>query len=238
MAEINGSLHGRQAPHAHFHVLDPISLLISENSRSNDQPIIPLSLRPDTDAYFVMERGPRYRAYAELREAKLRRKHMRYPEPDDREPIQTPPRKQVKFHGNSVGGRKGSSILTQSVPDFSSFTRKENRKPVNALPPLLELTPPSKNLPKADAVSSSARGSKSANMGEKKGRMMVRKSYACAEELKGLPSMVGDRGRSLRGTRRTILGSRPIWMNLGGSLYGLILFLPLLGCSDPRPREL
>ncbi|PKI75637.1 hypothetical protein CRG98_004038 [Punica granatum] len=220
MAEINGSLQGRDALQSLFHALDPASVLISENSRSDDQPIIPLSLRPVTDAYFFMERGPRYREYAELREAKLRRKHMRPPEPDIRDTMQTPPRKQVKFQGSSVsGGRKGLSILTQSVPDFSSVIRKENRKPMNALPPLLEMTPPpSKNRPKGTAVGSSARGSKSANAGEKKqGGMMVRKSYACAEELKGLSSAAAasigrDRigGRSLRGTRRTVLGSRPI----------------------------
>lgn len=216
MAEINSSLHGTQALQAPLHVLDPISLLVSENSRCDDQPVIPLRLRPDTDAYFVVERGPRYRAYAELREAKLRRKHRSYQEePDDLDPIQTPPRKQVKFQVDSVSGRKGSSFLTQSVPDFSSVIRKENMRPVNALPPLPEMTPPSKNGPKVDPVSSSARRSKSTNAGEKKGGMMVRKSYACVEDLKGLSSAAvvplgGDRARSVSGTRRTILRSRPV----------------------------
>lgn len=211
MAEIRGCLQ----------VLDPISPILSENPRSDDQPVVPPPhLRSDTETYFVIERGPRYRAYAELREARLRRKHMRQPEPESSEPIQTPPKKQVRFQGSSFGGgRKRPSILAQSVPDFSSVIRKENRKPMNALPPLLEMTPPSKNWPKVNAVASSGsgRGSKSANAGEKKGRMMVRKSYACVEELKGLSSASftsigggGIGGRSLRGTRRTILGSRQI----------------------------
>ncbi|KAK4767642.1 hypothetical protein SAY87_024200 [Trapa incisa] len=228
MADINGSLlpGGTHELQALFHALDPTSLIISENSRFNDidQPLImtPSSLSPDMETCFVMERGPRYRAYSELREEKLRKKHMglRQPEPGNRHhPIQTPPIKQVKFQGSSVGDRKGSSILTQSVPDFSSIIRKENRKPVNALPPLLEMTPPTKNWTKVNHVGSSVRGSKSVNAGEKKGGMtMVRKSYACMEELKGLSSAAinpiggGNRigGKSLGGTRRTVLGSRAI----------------------------
>ncbi|KAK4798343.1 hypothetical protein SAY86_030669 [Trapa natans] len=65
-----------QAP---FHILDPMSLVISENSRCDEhRPFVPLSLRTDPDTYFfVMERGPRYSAYTELREAKLRRKHKK-----------------------------------------------------------------------------------------------------------------------------------------------------------------
>ncbi|KAK4801510.1 hypothetical protein SAY86_021997 [Trapa natans] len=112
---------------------------------------------------FVMERGPRYRAYPELQEEKLRRKHMglRQPEPGHRRhPVQTPPRKQVKFQGTLVGDRKESSILTQSVPDLSSVIRKENRKPMNTLPPPLEMTPPTKNRTKANYVGSSVLGSR------------------------------------------------------------------------------
>lgn len=143
---------------------------------------------------------------------------MRQPETDSSDPIQTPPRKQVRFQGSSVGGgRERSSNLAQSVPDFSSVIRKENKKPVNAPHPLLEMTPTSKNWPTVNTAASSTRGSKSANAGEKKGRTMVRKSYACVNELKGLSStsgisIGGDRigGRSLRGTRRTVLGSRQI----------------------------
>lgn len=243
MAEINGSLSGAHDLQILFHALEALSLRVSENPGFDDidQPTIPCSLRPETENYFVLERGPIYRAYAELREERLRRKHMRQLEPGNRRrPIQTPPRKQVKFQGSWVSDRKGSSILTQSVPDFSSIIRKENRKPMNNLPPLLEMTPPSKNWTKVNSIGSSARGTKSANAGEKNGGMMVRKSYACIEEVKGLSSAAvnsigGNRtgGKSLGGTTRTVLGSRAIWMT---SAFTRGLVLPLLGSSDPREQ--
>ncbi|CAJ1843740.1 unnamed protein product [Sphenostylis stenocarpa] len=174
-----------------------------------------------------LERGPRYQAYAELRERKLRMKYMRQQEYEEKEEgveveaeakVLTPPRKkQVKFQG-VVSGRKGSSLVAQSVPDFSAALRKENRKPVNSnmLPPLTELTPPSKRM---CGVLSSARGSKSANAGEKRrgggGVLMPRKSYASIDELKSLSSATANAingesrggGRSSRVmTRKSVLG--------------------------------
>ncbi|KAI3430015.1 uncharacterized protein J3R85_008283, partial [Psidium guajava] len=194
-------------------LLDPVSLLLSQNSATDD--IVPLRLT--TDHYFV-ERGPRYDAYARLRESRLRMKHARQEEPEDRDlKLTPPPKKQVRFQGNLGGGgrRRGShSILAQSVPDFSSVLRKENRKPP-ALPSLAETTPPSKSWSKAGGGGSNARGSKSvgAAAGEKKGGLMARKSYASVEELKGLSCAVAsaingdDRGRIGRGNGigRTIL---------------------------------
>lgn len=199
--------------------LDPVSLLLSQNSATDD--IVPLRLA--TDHYFV-ERGPRYDAYARLRESRLRMKHARQEEPEERDlKLTPPPKKQVRFQGNLGGGgggrRRGSpSILAQSVPDFSSALRKENRKPA-PLPSLAEITPPSKNWSKAGGSGgSNARGSKSvgAAAGEKKGGLMARKSYASMEELKGLSCAAAsaingdDRGRIGRGNGigRTILGYR------------------------------
>ncbi|KAI6670536.1 hypothetical protein NL676_005421 [Syzygium grande] len=137
--------------------LDPVSLLLSQNSATDD--IVPLRLA--TDHYFV-ERGPRYDAYARLRESRLRMKHARQEEPEERDlKLTPPPKKQVRFQGNLGGGgrRRGSpSILAQSVPDFSSALRKENRKPA-PLPSLAEITPPSKNWSKAGGSGgSNARG--------------------------------------------------------------------------------
>ncbi|QCE12935.1 uncharacterized protein LOC114184047 [Vigna unguiculata] len=178
-----------------------------------------------------LERGPRYQAYAELRERKLRMKNMRQQEHEEEEEgvemeveakVLTPPRKkQVKFQGSGVSGRKGSSssLVAQSVPDFSAALRKENRKPVNGnvLPTLMELTPPLKS---ACGVLSSARGSKSANAGEKKrggGVLMPRKSYASIDELKSLSSATANAingesrggGRSSRVmTRKSVIGYR------------------------------
>ncbi|GFY86783.1 hypothetical protein Acr_05g0004220 [Actinidia rufa] len=132
-----------------------------------------------------MERGPRYQAYAELRESKLRMKNSR-PQSQDHEPNLSPPKKQVKFQGNfpstPPNRRKGSSVLAQSVPDFSSALRKENRRPASALPPVAEksLTPPliSKREKKFG-------GSRSAEKRSGGGGVLARKSYASMEELKG-----------------------------------------------------
>nr|ACU16854.1 unknown [Glycine max] len=172
------------------------------------------------------ERGPRYHAYAALRETKLRMRQQEEEEGVVEAKVSTPPRKkQVKFQGAVVSGRKGSSsLVAQSVPDFSNVLRKENRKPVNGnmmLPPLMELTPPPSSSKSGCGVFSSARGSKSANAGEKRrgGVLMPRKSYASIDELKGgLSSATSNAinadnrgGKSSRLiTRKTVLGYRHI----------------------------
>lgn len=161
-----------------------------------------------------MERGPRYVEYAELRESKLRMKNIGAQEqPHENEFKLTPPKKQVRFQASLGNGRKGSSsVLAQSVPDFSAALRKENRKPITALPPMLEMTPPLKNRSKANGIVSNSRGSKSANAGDKRGNgggLMARKSYASVEELKGLSSTAANaiNGEN-RGGRKTVLGYR------------------------------
>ncbi|CAJ2666007.1 unnamed protein product [Trifolium pratense] len=110
-------------------------------------------------------------------------------------------RKEVKFQGGLANGRKGSFVVAQSVPDFSAVLRKENRKPSNYLPPVMEMmTPPSKSSFSKDynEVVSSSRGSKSDSAGEKKkktvggggcgGVLTGRKSYASFDELRNLSS--------------------------------------------------
>lgn len=170
------------------------------------------------------ERGPRYHAYAALRETKLRMRQQEEEEGVVEAKVSTPPRKkQVKFQGAVVSGRKGSSsLVAQSVPDFSNVLRKENRKPVNGnmmLPPLMELTPPPSSSKSGCGVFSSARGSKSANAGEKRravggGVLMPRKSYASIDELKSLPNAINGENRGGRSsrviTRKTVLGYRHI----------------------------
>ncbi|KAJ0043875.1 hypothetical protein Pint_18757 [Pistacia integerrima] len=207
MAETNGSLHQNNPTlHSLVHSLDPISLLLSQNSDPQKPPV---SLKLITESYF-MERGPRYEEYAELRELKLRRKRQQEESYEVCEPKPSPLKKQVRFQTNLTGSRKGSSVsnvLAQSVPDFSATLRKENRKPVTGT---LELTPPSKNWSRMNGNLSNSRGSKSANAGEKKG-VMARKSYASMEELKGLSMGVSkdicgeNRGRN--GRARTVLGA-------------------------------
>ncbi|KAJ9173052.1 hypothetical protein P3X46_016228 [Hevea brasiliensis] len=191
-----------------FHALDPMSLILSHNSLDSDQPV-PLKLTTDS---YIMERGPRYRAYAELRESKLRMKILRQQERDESDFKQIPAKKQVKFQPNLTSSRKGSSVLAQSVPDFSCELRKENRKPP------AELTPPSKKWSKVNGILSNSRGSKSASAGEKRngnGGLMARKSYASVEELKGLSmaaatAINGENrgGRGSRGIGKTVLGHR------------------------------
>lgn len=193
----------------YHHALDPISLLLSQNLNSGG-------------CYYIMERGPRYRAYAELRESKLRRRRKQSSRGDEenndpKDPKLTPPKKQVKFQvvmGNSTKG--SSSILAQSVPDFSSALRKENRKPIELTPP----PPQSKAWSRSNLAGSNAKGSKSANAGEKKGGLMAgRKSCLSLEELKGFSSAAGnainggdDRGGIIRGrvTGRNVFGFRKL----------------------------
>ncbi|CAK9150690.1 unnamed protein product [Ilex paraguariensis] len=189
-----------------FTAIDPKSLILSQFSTSDKPP----QLLQLTTESFIMERGPRYKAYADLRESKLRTKNMKHP-PQEPESDLTPPRKQVKFNGNLAtppSGRKKSSVLTQSVPDFSSALRKENRKPVNLLPAMMEksVTPPTGS--KYGKLS----GSKSANSGEKRsGGLMARKSYASMEELKGFSLAAANAingGKSGRGAGKAVLGCR------------------------------
>ncbi|TKY46508.1 Dihydrolipoyl dehydrogenase 1 [Spatholobus suberectus] len=86
---------------------------------------------------FIMERGPNYSAFAELRESRLHIKCvMQEQEPPKLKPTKpaTPARKkQVKFQA-SGGHSKWSFVLAQFVVDFSGAFRKENKKPVNTLP--------------------------------------------------------------------------------------------------------
>ncbi|KAM2256797.1 hypothetical protein COP1_047168 [Malus domestica] len=224
MAETNGSLQQthlqNQAFQSLFQALDPIALILSQNPNPDQHPV---PLRFATESY-SMERGPRYRAYAELRESRLRRKYMSPEESEEPESKPTPLKKQVKFQTHLTDSRKGSSVLAQSVPDFSAVLRKENRKPPSRLPSMQEMTPPAKSWAKAaDGILSNSRGSKSAIAGEKRhnngGGVMGRKSYASMEELKGLSSTAANAisgenrgGRNANGNGRampkTVLGYR------------------------------
>ncbi|PIA33335.1 hypothetical protein AQUCO_04100035v1 [Aquilegia coerulea] len=222
MNDINGAL---QPTHESFFFnFEPKSSILSQN----------LNLLKPTK--ITLERGVRYRAYAELRESKIRKKQKLLQQQEVEksvleEPVLTltpPQKKRVTFQGGGGGvngGRSGimSSVVAKSVPDFSSVLRKENRKPVSTF----DLTPPpSKN----SSLSKLSRlgGSKSAGGCDKgyggsggggggKG-VMARKSYASLEELKGLSSGFnsaingegkgGGVGRSFRGTQKTVLGYR------------------------------
>ncbi|KAK8631158.1 hypothetical protein V6N13_079919 [Hibiscus sabdariffa] len=145
-----------------IHALDPISLILSLNS----SPTNPIPLKLTTHSY-IMERGPRYRAYADLRETRLRMKCGKQRETEFKE---TQKKKLVKSSSSLGISRKGSSVLAPSVPDFSATSRKENRKPpvISAV----ELTSPGKNWSRGNNVPlSNSRGTKPANAGEKKGRL-------------------------------------------------------------------
>jgi len=140
--------------------------------------------------------------------------------------LATKARKEVKFQGGLVSGRKGSSVVGQSVPDFSAVLRKENRKPLNYLPAVMEvMTPPSKSSfsKDNDGMMSNSRGSKSESAGEKNkkktvgsgGVLMGRKSYACIDELRSLSSATataingeGRGGRNSRVLRKSVSAHR------------------------------
>ncbi|MBA0670346.1 hypothetical protein Goklo_029547 [Gossypium klotzschianum] len=121
--------------------------------------------------------------------------HNSGPEEEEIELKQTPTTKQVKFSSSVGVSRKGSFVLAQSVHDFSVTLRKENRKP--PVRSGMELTPPptsGKNRTRENGVwPSNLRESKSANAGEKKGRMMMlKKSVASVEDLKGISLAVAN----------------------------------------------
>lgn len=220
MAEANCSLLQEN------HLFNPKSLIVSQFSDSDKTQLLPL-----TTESFVMERGPRYEAYADLREKKLRSKNLidvqKTPEKVELEKnknksvsVLTPPKKQVRFQGKvnfttPPKRPKESSVLTRSVPDFSSALRKENRKPVAALPPVIErsVTPPPAGWKNGKVYGKVGGGSKSANSGEKKSDgLMSRKSYANMDELKGLAAAarngINGGGRISRGVEKTVLGYR------------------------------
>ncbi|CAL0299133.1 unnamed protein product [Lupinus luteus] len=171
---------------------------------------------------FIMERGPRYKAYSELRETRIRIRHKQQVEEEKPKVITTPPRKQVKFQGNLVSMRKGSSsIIAQSVPDFSAALRKENKKPVTnnvnknntLLPSLMEMTPPMKSFCNNNngLLLSGSRGSKSENATREKKKgsiLMARKSYASVEELKSFSSATNNaiNGEGRGGRNRVVMG--------------------------------
>lgn len=214
MAEINESLlpQNRYALHA---ALDPTSLILSQFSDSAKPQLLQL-----TTESFIMERGPRFKAYSDLRERKLRMKNSKDRQIPEKEvqnrSILTPPKKQVKFGSNFTTPPrrpKPPSALAQSVPDFSSALRKEkeNRKPAER-----SLTPPAAFSKNGSVYGKVGGGSKSANSAEKRsGGLMARKSYASMAELKGLAAAAGNSingggeikgGRSSRGVARTVLG--------------------------------
>ncbi|XP_073016181.1 uncharacterized protein [Primulina eburnea] len=200
--------------------LDPKSLILSQYSDSGKPQFLQL-----TNDSFILERGPRYKEYSDLREKRKRMKNLTEQQTPEKvlqnRSVLTPPRKQVKFQGNSdfktpPKRPKGSSILTQSVPDFSSVLRKENRKPASPLPPINErsVTPPAGLLKSRRVYSNVGGGSKSMGSAEKRsGGLMARKSYASIDELKGLAGVTGKaidretRGRtSARGIGKSFLG--------------------------------
>ncbi|CAK9317873.1 unnamed protein product [Citrullus colocynthis] len=195
-----------------FHSIDPRSLLLHQNSAADH--LISLQLTPEP---FSMERGPRYRAYAELRESKLRLRNAMYRDNEQPEKSTPPAKKQVKFVGSETV-RKRSAAVAQSVPDFSAALRKENRKPPPGLSPVMEMTPPGKTWGKnIGGLLTNSRGSKSASAGEKRGGGLtaVRKSYAGFEELKGFSTAAANaiNGENTRGGGRrgkTVLGIRQI----------------------------
>ncbi|VVA94299.1 unnamed protein product [Arabis nemorensis] len=212
--------------------VDPMSLLLSQNS---------------DNSLCRFERGPRYGEYARLRESKLRMKRdfeRILKEEEERFFGGDKPRKKpatrfgqeeeairvsTRFGFNPNPNRRksisSSSSLAQSVPDFSSMIRKENRRPVNSnlIPRRTELTPPpskSRNALFAGSASST-RGSISASAGEKKSKGvmgMARKSYATVEDLKKISMAAasaiiggGGGGRKSIGGGRSVLGYRQIY---------------------------
>ena len=123
MAETNSNVSLQQNPtlNSLFHFLDPVSLILNQNS--NSEQFVPLKLA-STENFYLMERGPRYEAYAELRETKLRMKYLGQEEFDAQEEQElklTPPWKQVKFQSNLVYRVLGGMLLCSSLNLYPFF---------------------------------------------------------------------------------------------------------------------
>ncbi|KAL2247015.1 uncharacterized protein LOC105176154 [Sesamum indicum] len=221
MAETSGSLLlQNQTLHFLHAALDPKSLIPYQFPDSHEPQLLQL-----TTESFIMERGPRFKEYSDLRDRKLRMRNLTEQQTPEKEidqrvqnrSVLTPPKKQVKFNSNFTTPPrrpKAPSALAQSVPDFSSALRKENRKPVSALPPVAErsVTPPAGLSKSGGIYGKVGGGSKSANSAEKRsGGLMARKSYASMEELKGLAAAAHKEingGKNGRGIAKTVLGCR------------------------------
>ncbi|KAF8390110.1 hypothetical protein HHK36_024632 [Tetracentron sinense] len=209
MAQINGTLRQTLQHHTLESVLTAIDskpLILPRNSSS-----LRANLLQSNTTSLTIKRGPRYQIYAELRESKLRMKNKKQ---QLHEPGSTmmPPNKRVTFQGQvPVSGSNRTSVVARSVLDFSVALRKENRR----LGSMLEMAPPPSKASKGGLVSKLG-GSKSANGGEKRGGgVMVRKSCASFEELKGLSSAAASAingenkgGRTSRAINKTVLSYR------------------------------
>ncbi|XP_042503044.1 chitinase-like protein PB1E7.04c [Macadamia integrifolia] len=181
-------------PESLFVALDPNASILALNSASSLPKLLEFTLDD-----FAVERGPRYRYYAELRESKLRRKHYMIKQQqysNEPESTVTPPKKRVTFQG-SIACHVGNGT---SVPDFSAILRKENRRP----PSSTLMTP-----------TLSSKTSKSTNAMKKGGGAMMRKNYAGIKKLKGLSLAVASAingenrgGKGSRGINRIVLGYR------------------------------
>ncbi|WZZ53328.1 uncharacterized protein LOC106429438 [Brassica napus] len=231
--------------------VDPMSLILSQNSDTHQLKLLldgfcgfergpryeeysrlresKLRMKRDFQRFLDEEE-----AEEEEAEAEPKKKQVRF-EGDsvisrEEEVVVTPEKikKQTRFGFSPMSKtRKAAptSSLAQSVPDFSAVIRKENRRPVNynTTPP-----PPSSKSRNGGVLTGSAsssciaaRGSKSANAGEKKSKGfmgMARKSYANVEDLKKISMAaasaingVGVGGRKAVGGGRSILGYRQVY---------------------------
>ncbi|KAJ4902323.1 hypothetical protein Rs2_16274 [Raphanus sativus] len=229
-----------------FFSVDPMSLILSQNSDTHQ-----LKLLLDCFYGFERgPRYDEYSRLRESK-LRMKRDFQKFlDEEEEKEAEAEPKKKQVRFEGDSVISREEEEVvvtpekikkqtrfgfspmsnqrkaapassLAQSVPDFSAVLRKENRRPVN-----YNTTPPppsskSRNGGVLTGSASSARGSKSANAGEKKSKGlmgMARKSYANVEDLKKISMAaasaingVGVGGRKAVGGGRSILGYRQVY---------------------------
>ncbi|XP_026390902.1 uncharacterized protein LOC113286527 [Papaver somniferum] len=186
-----------------------------------------------------LQRGPRYRAYSEMRERKIRKRMIDQTQDNGdiefgsskKQLLLSPPPpqqqqrrmmiKEINNNSSPVVNRR-SSLVGQSVPNFSAVLRKENRKPVFEM----RTPPPSSKSKDYSKFGLSGGGSKSASGADKRGGgvMMARKSYANIEDLKTVSSPPIKRGGGGGGAKvvagggvhtnnnRTILGTSRLYL--------------------------
>lgn len=184
-----------------------------------------------------LQRGPRYKAYSEMRERKIRKRMIDQTQDNGdiefgsskKQLLLSPPlpppqqqqrrmMKEINTNSSPVVNRR-SPLVGQSVPNFSAILRKENRKPIFEM----RTPPPSSKSKDYSKLGLSGGGSKSASGADKRGGgvMMARKSYANIEDLKTVSSPPIKRagggakvvsGGGVHNNNRTILGTSRLYL--------------------------
>ncbi|PQP92081.1 uncharacterized protein Pyn_30522 [Prunus yedoensis var. nudiflora] len=136
-----------------FQALDPISLILSQNPQPDQEPV-PLRLITES----IMERGPRYKAYADLREAKLRRKKPQATYKASVDAEMTPPAKSWSKANGVLSNSRGSKSASAGEKRYNNGGGLMARKSYASMEELKGLSSAA-----ANAISGENKGGRNGN---------------------------------------------------------------------------